>query len=1000
MARAPAPSPYVRIDVLGPLRLHVDGVEIGVPGPKRRALLAVLAMAGGRVVSAEHLVDALWPGDQPAAARASLYSHVSRLRRHLGAAADILDGRDRGYVLVVDADRGTDVACVRTLLGMAGGAPPAEARDLLRQARGLWRGEPLAEFPDVSPLTAWVPALGELRRQVDEAYAAAALEAGSSDEAAAVSGALAVADPFSESAALLRIRALHALGRGAEALRVGYEYRRRLRAETGLDPTPALAQLEQAVAGAATGQPPVPVVVNAGPLRGRDPELAEVLWLLTHRRLVTILGAGGIGKTRLAMEAAARIEPATVLLLAPIPDSAAVPRALTDALDLRVHHDDLLGACAALLAAGPRLLLIDNCEHVLSGVRDAVTTLLTRCPELTVLATSRRPLGLTAEHCLRLRPLAVGAARPSEAEQCSPAAAVFLDRARGVRPDIVPGSDEMDVIEQIVRRLDGIPLAIELAAGRLSSMALLDVHARLDRSLDLLGDDHGTTLRRTVAWSYELLPDPARRLFRYLGTFADGFDLMAAEFVADRLALPGDAAAALLHLVDASLVELVETAAGAPPRYRLLNPIRTFARDRLRAEGQESAGEDCFLAWARHVVAEIEGTVETVEEVRADVRLRREALNLRSAWVLSRRLDRLKDALALVIGTETAAGWRDLPEIWAWSLELAEDPAVAGHPAAPVVYGIAAGSAWARGELQRAHRLAVEGLVSAGGDDWRCRGVLALVALGREDFATAISEAAAAAAAAPRPEQSWGIAALAAAYGGSLGTAAMFRDRLAAIAVAPTLVAFSHYVTAEIEAVAGATDRAEENYEAAIALARGSGATFVAGIASVGLMTSRERAGRMAEALAGYRELIGYWERTGGWVQQWTTLRNLARLLGVLGDRATALRLVAAADAAPEAPPDGDPGGAVDPGATTAGVALQGAEAAGMERSTVLQLARRAIARHLAAEERRAPRNPRVLRATEDEGRGDGPGGRVGSSEETPVRTSARPATVRPCSWT
>ena len=255
-------------------------------------------------------------------------------------------------------------------------------------------------------------------------------------------------------------------------------------------------------------------------------------------------------------------------------------------------HGDVLSACVALLAAGPQLLVLDNCEHLLPGVRDVVATLVDGCPQLTVLATSREPLGHPAEQQVRLAPLAVTS--PAELDDLarSPAVAVFVDRARRVRPDFSPDPDDLRVIGDIVRRLDGMPLAIELAAGRLSTLGLADLHARLDRSLDLLGDGRTVTLRRTIEWSYDLLPDHEQRLFRHLGVFPDGFDLATAESIADDLGLPADATGALAHLVDASMIDAT---LGDVPRYRMLDTIRSFAQDRLSAADEDDAATERFL---------------------------------------------------------------------------------------------------------------------------------------------------------------------------------------------------------------------------------------------------------------------------------------------------------------------------------------------------------------------------------------------------------------------
>jgi predicted ATPase/DNA-binding SARP family transcriptional activator len=934
----------VRVDVLGPLRLTVGDDVIDVPGPKRRALLALLTMAEGRAVSTENLLEALWPAELPESARATLQSHVSRLRRHLGPAASRLEEVSGAYRLRVDGPAdGTDVARVRALLATAKGADAARALHVLAEARALWRGAALAEFDETGPLTAWAVTLDALRRTVDEAYAAAALAAGDTGDAVDVASTLAAEDPLSEAAALLLMRALDAAGRSADALRVGHDHRRRLAAETGLDPSPAVGELEAAIAGRTSTRPPL-LPRPASGLRGRDSELAAVQRLLAHERLVTVLGPGGVGKTALAAEVGARADRACALLLAPVTDAASIPQVLAAALDLRVVHGDVLSACTALLAAGPQLLVVDNCEHLQPDVRDVVAALLGACPPLTVLATSREPLGLAAEQRYRLAPLPVTVPHDIAEIGRSPAVAVFVDCARRIQPGFSPDSDDLRLIGDIVRRLDGVPLAIELAAARLSSLGLADLYDRLDRSLDLLGGGQSVTLRQTIEWSYDLLPDHEQRLFRHLAVFPDGFDLATAELVAADLGLAADPAAAVAHLVDASMVDLI---GGVDARYRMLDTIRSFGTDRLRTEGENQAATEGFLHWALHLASWFDQTIDTDDESQADARLRREIANLRAAWRLVREHGRLDDAVRIVVAFGDASSWRDVTEMWDWALELADDPLTEAHPDAASVVGVAAGCAWTRGELDRAARLARRGLELGGDGAWRCQAALALVALSRGDLTTAAVHSTEAAEHATRPDQSLGIAALAHAYDRHIDTATAVNDRLGAVAVSPTLNGFRSYVAGEIDALAGSTERAQEHYERAIALSRESGATFLESIAAVGLHTLRANAGQIEQALDGYRDLLEYWTRTGGWIQQWTTLRNLARLLRRLGDEETAAFLDAAADHAPDAPPVPNPS---DPphtvGIPADRMATIVANAATASRHDVLDFARRALDRH------------------------------------------------------
>ena len=458
-------------------------------------------------------------------------------------------------------------------------------------------------------------------------------------------------------------------------------------------------------------------------------------------------------------------------------------------------------------------------------------------------------------------------------------------RARRARPAFQPAAHELRLVGDIVRRLDGLPFAIELAAGRLSAFGLTDLHARLDRALDLLGDARASTdqrhqtLRATIAWSYALLPTGERRLFRHLSVFPDGFDLATAERVAADLDVDGDPAAALAHLVDASMLHADNL--DERPRYRMLHTMRAFAFDQLVAEAEEHEATERLLRWAVELAAWIEATAVTDGEPDADAALRRELGNLRAAWQLARQRGRLDDAIALVTRLADPSAWRDLPDPWAWAQEVADDPALADHPRAAAALGAAALTAWLQGDATRAARLATAGLDVASGDEerWRCLTALSDAELFAGDPARTIDHALQAAACAPWPNENYGIAALAAAYAGDLDRARALHARLAGAATYPSLRAFATYVAGEIDSAAGRSDDAEAHYARAIARARTSGSTFVQGIAGVGLVTVRADSGRIDDALRGYRDLIDYWERTGSWIQQWTTLRNLARLV-------------------------------------------------------------------------------------------------------------------------
>ena len=321
--------------------------------------------------------------------------------------------------------------------------------------------------------------------------------------------------------------------------------------------------------------------------------------------------------------------------------------------------------------------------------------------------TSREPLALAAEYTYRLAPLPLPGPGPDVTGPDVadvPSVAVFLDRATRVRPDFRPTRADLTTIAEIVRRLDGMPLAIELAAGRLSTFSLTDLRDRLDRALDLLaggrtrGDVRHRTLRATVEWSYELLGDEEQRLFRHLAVFVDGVDLDTAEQVASGLGIAEDPGTVLARLVDASMIEPVFL---GPTRYRMLETLRAFGLDRLAASGETGAAQQRLVRWAVGLVAWIGTTVTTEREPEADSALRRELPNLRAAWRLARADESPADAAAMVSALIEAIAYRDLIEVRAWADELVDDPALATCPQARAVLGAARGSACCRGRRQR-----------------------------------------------------------------------------------------------------------------------------------------------------------------------------------------------------------------------------------------------------------------------------------------------------------
>ncbi len=906
-------GPLVRVDVLGPLRLTIDGEPVDVRGSKRRAMLTLLAIAQGRTVTVDSLVDALWPSEASESGRQALQSHVFRLRGQLGGAAARLQTQPGGYRLELGAEE-LDLAEARALLTRGRSErDPAAAFAVLRQADALWRGRALADLTDFLPIGNAVVEWAQLHRDVTDALIANGIAAGLSDEVLTLAVESLTEDPLREPAVLLLMRALAGVGRPADALREGRDYRQRLAEETGLDPSSALSQLERDIAGGATGpgsSAPERTARPATRIIGRESELAQLHGLLGCERLVTIVGPGGVGKTRLGLEAAHR-DPGhagtTTVLLAPVTDPTAIPHALAAALNLNVMQGDVLAACLAVLGDREAILLIDNCEHLLDAVRDTVDAVLAVCPRLTVLATSREPLALPAEYAFRLTPLPLPDSEPDIARV--PSVAVFLERAARVRPGARPVAAELPTVADIVRRLDGMPLAIELAAGRLSTFSLADLHRRLDRSLDLVGgarptgDARHRTLRATIEWSYQLLTGDEQRVFRQLAVFVNGVDVDTAERFAIELAPDREPVDILARLVDASMI-IAGFEGGT--RYRMLETLRAFGLDRLAATGEDDAAARRFLRWAVELTGWIGDTMSTEGEPEADAVLRRELPNLRAAWRLARDRALLDEAAMMVIPLFDAIAYRDLIEIRGWATELVDDATLAGHPLEAAVLGTAAEAVYHGGDYARAAMLAGRGLERATDTvgAWYCLMALSVAALARGDHREAAERSTAAAALSRRPRENDGLAALSYAYSGDIEQARNRHRRISTTGASPSMRSWDAYVAGEIEAFAGHQDGAVPHYVQAIELARSAGSTFLVGVATVGLLAAQVNGGRVREALAGYRDVIDYFARTGNWTHLWVTLRNLAELLRRLGDDETAAQLDDAADRAPDAPAD------------------------------------------------------------------------------------------------
>src|SRR5512132_881103 len=562
--------------ILGPLEVRNGGGLVRVPGAKERALLADLLVHAGRVVAADRLVEDLW-GDQPPGNPANtLQGRVSALRRALGpAGAGLVVTRPPGYVLEVDAER-VDAGRFEGLVAAAGRATGAAAARLLEQALGLWRGAALVEFADQP----WA--------QVE-----ARLAGGGQAGVVAELEGLVAEHPTRERLRGLSMLALYRSGRQADALGVYQATRTVLAEELGIDPSPELQRLHQAILvqdptlDAAAPERDLPrhnLPERLTSLVGREQELRDVAKLVEQHRLVTVVGPGGAGKTSLAVALAERLvagHPDGVWLveLAALRDPALLAEVVAVTLGL---GEEAAGPGIALPAPAERLatfaadkamlLVLDNCEHLVGACAELVGRLLQAGPRVRVLATSREVLGVPGEVVWPIPPLAVP--DPAEADAAGAggqaaapevlvgydAVRLFVERATSADPGFVLDATSGPAVAELCRRLDGLPLAIELAAARVRALPPVELAARLQDRFRLLAggartlDPRQQTLRATVDWSWELLKDPDRRLLRRLSVFSGGWTIAAAETVCAGDGLePGDVLDGLFRLVDRSL---------------------------------------------------------------------------------------------------------------------------------------------------------------------------------------------------------------------------------------------------------------------------------------------------------------------------------------------------------------------------------------------------------------------------------------------------------------
>ncbi|MFZ0752426.1 MAG: BTAD domain-containing putative transcriptional regulator [Trebonia sp.] len=651
-----------------------DGGLADVPGARLRGLLTALALRPDRVVPKASLVDWIWGEDPPADAANALQRLVSRLRKALPEGA--IEGQPDGYRLRVAPDA-VDAARFERLVS-AGQARTEDASlraRLLREALELWRGAAMQDVGllDSAAFDAAVIRLEELRLTAAEERADAEITLGRGAELVTELSDLVAAHPVRERLVAALMRALVSAGRDSEALLVYQRAREALADALGVDPSPELAALHVALLRGELGRREETRKTN---LRaeltsfvGKDADVGAVRELIAARRLTTLIGPGGSGKTRLATETARTLlgdlpDGAWLVDLAAIGADGDIAQSTLTALGLR---DALLGETSnaeptdrliAAIREREALLILDNCEHVIESAAVFAHRVLGECQRLRILATSREPLGITGEALWVVEPLALPEEDAGSADiESSPAVQLLRDRAGEVRRDLASGTSALATMARVCRALDGMPLAIELAAARLRTMSIDQLASRLDDRFRLLTSGSRTalprhrTLRAMVDWSWELLTDAERMVLRRLSVFSGGASLEAAERVCAGDAVEQDQVLDLLTALTEKSLLLND--GGNAPHYRMSGTIMEYAGQRLAAAGEADLARHAHLAYFTELAEIADPQLRRADQLNWLATLEAEHDNIGAAMRGALAAGEAQSAMRLAAG----AGW-------------------------------------------------------------------------------------------------------------------------------------------------------------------------------------------------------------------------------------------------------------------------------------------------------------------------------------------------------
>ena len=682
----------ITIRLLGPTVLTHEGREVDLGAPRERAVLALLALRASTVVSSESLIEQLWV-DPPSGAATTIRGYVAAIRKAISSGTD-LKGSDvvvtkkPGYVLAISPAR-VDALAFEQLAdeGRAalGRGEYTAALKLLTESLELWRGNPLSDFETEEFAQESIRRLSNRRLDAIEDKIEAEMALGEPEPIEELK-ALVDDHPFRERLIGHLMLALYRVGRQTEALRTYSAARKRFGEELGIDPTPRLRSLEEAillhdptldaVARHPTRRSNLPVPINS--LVGRELLTDTVRAAIEGSRLVTLIGPGGVGKTRLALEVAAQtqdefVDGVTFVELADLHDGALVPEAVTSALGIaEAPHVNGVAAAIAHLSGRRSLLVVDNCEHVLEAAARCLGPILEACPELHVVATSRRGLGLPGERLIAVDPLELPPAdSDAKSVEASPAVQLLVDRVELVRPGFK--ISDHGAVAELVTMLDGLPLAIELAAAQFKALSVRQVLQRFGERLDIesvnpMAPGRHRSVHAAVCWSYELADEAERHLLDHLWVFRGGFDIDAASAVSSTA---DDLVGTLTALVASSLVDADFST--EPPRYSLLQTVAQVVGEMSAPELAQSL-RDRHLDFFADRAATVLDRVSAVGPAAAEV-LEPDEGNAHAAMAWSMQGgDR---ATGLALGLALVPYWDQRSKLMQgreWLRQLADDP--------------------------------------------------------------------------------------------------------------------------------------------------------------------------------------------------------------------------------------------------------------------------------------------------------------------------------------